>query len=389
MRLNYRIMNKIKVYRTMLDIIGNALTIEDLTKEIYERLRNALKCDRIAFASIEKDEVITFTAASNTKNLKLKAGFREKISQNYFSLKDIKIMYIKDLEAYLRENPFLEGMKLLVEEGMKSIIMIPISIKNIPRGLLFLSSKKIDGFTNVDKEIFVDMKKLLDTAYQKTILTDKLIFASAMSFINLASTKDEETGAHIVRMATYSKLIAEELSMMEYSSMINEAIIDQIYRQAPLHDIGKIGIPDSILLKKGKLDANEFEIMKTHTILGWKVLEAFDKEASKFGRNFFTIGKLIVRHHHERWDGKGYPDGLSGQQIPLCARIAAVADVFDALTTRRPYKVPFDFDSSFEMILPESGSHFDPLVVKAFQNKRETIKMFYDEFKVQKPSEYT
>ncbi|MGC8611137.1 MAG: HD-GYP domain-containing protein [Athalassotoga sp.] len=386
-----KIVDRYKVYKIMKEITFNAMTVEDLTRGIYNNLKNILKFNRIAFASVEGDRIVAFAAFSDSKTLKLNSGFSQKIHQNSLSkIKKDEIRYIKDLEEHLRENPKSESTKLLVEEGMNSSITIPIFIGDEVRGFLFMNSFEKDGFKDLDKEIIEQIRDILNISYQKTILTTKMVIAAATSFTKLSEKRDNETGAHIVRMATYSKIIGEGLSRHKvYSSFIDESLLNEIYLQAPLHDIGKIGIPDYILLKKGKLSQEEFEIMKTHTVIGWEILDQFDVEASKFGRNFFTIGKLIARSHHERWDGKGYPDGLSGGKIPLCARIVAVGDVFDALTTRRPYKAPFDFEDAFEMILSESGTHFDPEVIKAFEEQKESIRDFYEEFKKENPSEYT
>ncbi|BBJ28932.1 HD-GYP domain-containing protein [Athalassotoga saccharophila] len=385
-----KVLERYEIYNIMRNITIEAVTIEDLTRGMYENLKNVLKFNRIAFASVEEDRTVAFVAFSDSKILKLRSGFSQKIGQNSLSkIKKDEIRYIKDLEAHLRENPHSESTRLLVEEGMRSSVTIPIFIENSVRGFLFLNSFEKDGFNDVDKESFNQIRDILNIAYQKTILTTKLVTAAATSFTELSEKRDEETGAHIVRMATYSRIIAEGLSYQkEYASLIDENFLNEIYRQAPLHDIGKIGIPDHILLKKGKLTPEEFEIMKTHTVIGYDILQDFDDEASKFGRNFFTLGKLIARYHHERWDGKGYPDGLVGGKIPLCARIVAVGDVLDALTTRRPYKAPFDFETSFSMILSENGTHFDPSVIKVFEGQKEKIRNVYEEFKRENPSEY-
>ncbi len=379
-----------EIYEVMRKVTAESITIEDLTREMYENLKDILKFNRVSFASVEDDRIVAFVAFTDSKVLKLKSGFSQKIGENSLGkIKKGEIRYIKDLEEHLKEHPNSQSTRLIVEEGMRSSITIPIFINDSVRGFLFMNSFKKDGFKDANREIFDQINDILNIAYQKTILTTKLVTAVATSFTALSEKRDEETGAHIIRMATYSRMIAEGLSYQkEYASLIDENLLNEIYRQAPLHDIGKIGIPDYILLKKGKLTAEEFEIMKTHTIIGYEVLEKFDEEASKFGRNFFTIGKLIARYHHERWDGKGYPDGLAGGKIPFCARIVAVGDVLDALTTRRPYKAPFDFETSFSMILSESGTHFDPSVIKAFEDQKENIRNVYEKFKRANPSEY-
>ena len=183
----------------------------------------------------------------------------------------------------------------------------------------------------------------------------------------LAETRDNETGAHLLRMRDYSVLLAQSLQRdSAYCRAINGDFLRQLYRSAPLHDIGKIGIPDSILLKPGRLTTDEMRVMQRHTIIGAEVLEkaAMNSPAG----DFLSMATSIARSHHERWDGAGYPDGLCGEQIPLAARIVAVADVYDALTTERPYKQAWSPEAARQEILNQVGRHFDPIIVEAFRN---------------------
>ncbi|MBW1734977.1 MAG: response regulator [Deltaproteobacteria bacterium] len=167
-----------------------------------------------------------------------------------------------------------------------------------------------------------------------------------------AEYKDEETGAHILRMSHFSAAVARQMGL-------NQKIVEAILYSAPMHDVGKIGIPDRILLKPGKLDPDEREIMQQHAAMGGKILAGSDA-------GFIKLAEVIALTHHEKWDGSGYPEGLKGKEIPLVGRIVAIADVFDALTSRRPYKEPFSVKKSFGIIREGSGSHFDPDVVRAF-----------------------
>ncbi len=181
----------------------------------------------------------------------------------------------------------------------------------------------------------------------------------------LAESRDNETGEHLDRMCEYVKVIAEELSKIpKYSHVIDTAYINNIYAAAPLHDVGKVGIPDNILLKPGKLTSEEFEIMKRHTSIGADTLRAVLKEHPR--NEFIRLGIEIAESHHERWDGAGYPNGLVGDEIPLAGRILAVADVYDALTSKRCYKEAFTHERSFNIICEGQGSHFDPEIVNAF-----------------------
>ncbi|MFZ3046358.1 MAG: two-component system response regulator [Desulfatirhabdiaceae bacterium] len=178
--------------------------------------------------------------------------------------------------------------------------------------------------------------------------------------------KDEDTGAHIKRMSHYSAALACHMGLGKHT-------VEIILYAAPMHDLGKIGIPDRILLKPAKLDPNEWEIMKLHTVIGAHILKGSDAE-------FIRLGESIAQSHHEKWDGSGYPNHLKGTEIPIEGRITAIADVFDALTSKRPYKKPFSVEKSLAIIREGRGSHFDPDVADAFfaiQDRILTIKNHY------------
>jgi len=195
---------------------------------------------------------------------------------------------------------------------------------------------------------------------------DLAIFALA----KLADSRDPETGEHLDRMRTYCRILAEHLSEEgPYVDQIDEKFVDNIYRSSPLHDIGKVGIPDAILLKPGRLTPEEFEIMKRHASIGAEALSG----AASMGNCgcFLDMAIDIARCHHERFDGSGYPGGLAGFDIPLSARIAALADVYDALTSARVYKAAFSPEKAAGMIEEEEGRHFDPAIVAAFRETRE------------------
>jgi two-component system, response regulator RpfG len=179
--------------------------------------------------------------------------------------------------------------------------------------------------------------------------------------------RDEETGYHLVRMARYSRLIADTIGLER-----DEA--ESIELAAPLHDIGKIGIPDHILLKSGKLDRGEGQVMQRHPLIGHEILKG---SASKYVR----MGSLIALGHHEKYDGSGYPNGLVADHIALCARIVAVADVYDALTSARPYKQAWSAEQAFEFLDSQRGKHFDPQLVDAFSGVREEVARIQQELR--------
>ena len=189
---------------------------------------------------------------------------------------------------------------------------------------------------------------------------------SIHALARLAETRDPETGNHLHRTQGYVRTLAGRLrDHPRFAGALTGPAIDHLARSAPLHDIGKVGIPDHILLKPGKLTAEEWGIMQTHAAIGAEAIAQAERDAEK-PVAFLGFAKEIARHHHERWDGSGYPDRLGGDDIPLSARLMALADVFDALISRRVYKPPFPFAVARDMIAAERGRHFDPDVTDAF-----------------------
>lgn len=190
--------------------------------------------------------------------------------------------------------------------------------------------------------------------------------ATIRAMASLAETRDNETGNHIRRTQHYVEALARKLQdHPRFKDELTDAAIETIFKSAPLHDIGKVGIPDRILLKPGKLTPEEFEIMKTHTTLGRDAIVAAETDAM-LDNPFFRYAKEITYSHQEKWDGSGYPEGLMGNTIPLSARLMAVADVYDALISERVYKSAFTHETAVEIIRDGRGSHFDPDMVDAF-----------------------
>jgi putative two-component system response regulator len=183
---------------------------------------------------------------------------------------------------------------------------------------------------------------------------------------SLAETRDNETGNHIRRTQNYVKALAEHLKdHPRFRHFLSDSIIQQLYKSAPLHDIGKVGIPDHILLKPSRLTPEEFEMMKTHTTLGRDAIIQAEK-ALGMTVDFLQLAKEIAYSHQEKWDGSGYPEGLSGDEIPISARLMALADVYDALISRRVYKEPMSHEEAVAILQAGRGSHFDPDIVDAF-----------------------
>lgn len=244
-------------------------------------------------------------------------------------------------------NNELELRYQALDAGVNDFLIKPIDkIEFLARTRNMLALRKSQRFLE-DKAIWLDesVKKATAEILERERET---IFRLSKA----AESRDPETGAHIVRMANYSKIIAEQLGLSAADQQL-------ILETAPMHDVGKVGIPDSILLKPGKLTADEFSVMKQHTRLGYEILAGSSS-------NLLTAGAEIALAHHEKFDGSGYPNGLAGENIPLFARIVAVADVFDALTSERPYKKAWVNEQALAHLREGAGKHFDPLCVDAF-----------------------
>ena len=254
------------------------------------------------------------------------------------------------------------------EAGACDCIAKPADIVEVRSRIhLHLRQCEIDGAAEIQRQIKeghrAQMRQLAAQQAQEVIATqDIAVFALA----GIAESRDQETGDHLERMRAYSQLLAEELQLRgPYTDEIDQQFLSDLYRSSPLHDIGKVGIPDAILQKPDALTDEEMQVMRRHAVIGANILDKAVMQ-SQFG-SFLAMGAAIARFHHERWDGKGYPAGLIGKEIPLPARIVTVADVFDALTSKRPYKEAFSPFEAKQMIEEGDGTQFDPAVVDAFR----------------------
>ncbi len=200
-----------------------------------------------------------------------------------------------------------------------------------------------------------------------------------MGFANLIENRDDNTGGHVKRTSAYVKLIAEEMASKGlYSNVLTKDYIDSLLKAAPMHDIGKISVPDAILQKPGMLDDDEYLKMKLHAIKGGQIIQEAYKNLGN--EDFQQMAFEVARYHHEKWNGKGYPDGLTGEKIPLCARIMAVADVFDAVSEKRCYRDAMPLDKCFDIIRSGSGDAFDPVVADTFVAMRDKVEKLHAEF---------
>ena len=239
---------------------------------------------------------------------------------------------------------------------------------NKPLNTVVFKARVLNLLTNHQNRILLeDRAKLLQSEVDKA--TKNLLDREHETLQILGKTaefKDPETASHVARVARYSKLLAKEYGLSEKEQ-------DIIFYAAPFHDLGKVGIEDKILLKPGKLDEEEYKIMKTHAQMGYEILKDSKSE-------YLQAGAVIALTHHEKWNGSGYPNNLAGENIHVFGRIVSIADVFDALTSFRPYKKAWSFEDALNYLDEKSGTDFDPKMVNIFKEKIEDVKIIYNEF---------
>jgi len=225
------------------------------------------------------------------------------------------------------------------------------------------------------KDFLKDQNAFLEGEVEKRTKEVQVVQdVTIMAMGSLAETRDNETGNHIRRTQHYVRALAKQLQKNgKFSRYLDDATVEMLFKSAPLHDIGKVGIPDRILLKPGKLTPEEFEIMKTHTTLGRDAILAAEKSLDT-PSSFLRYAREIAHYHQEKWDGSGYPDGLKGEQIPISARLMAIADVYDALISRRVYKPAYPHEKAVEIIREGRDKHFDPDMTDAFLEMTEAFR---------------
>jgi response regulator RpfG family c-di-GMP phosphodiesterase len=233
-------------------------------------------------------------------------------------------------------------------------------------GVLF----DITSYINWNEELqetVEELKSLNEKLTSTTSMLRKTQTTAMKSLAKLAEYRDMETGNHLHRICEFNRLITDQVHERQpYSFHIAEEYVQDIYLSGMLHDIGKVGVPDQILLKHGSLSGDEWDVMKKHTLWGWDLLREADLELGE--QSFLTLASRIALSHHERFDGNGYPKKLKGEDIPLSARISAISDVYDALTSKRPYKEAWPHERAVEEIVRQRGDQFDPALVDIFEN---------------------
>ncbi|AGK96274.1 HD domain-containing phosphohydrolase [Clostridium pasteurianum] len=382
------VFDKLKSLINIIEDLSKNLPFKDILDKIFNSFQEYVPYTYIGVALIEDDgQFIKASYASAGKeheNLsKRMLGIKAKIISTSLHkiLKDKKARLINDLEEYVKGKNIREYNKILLEEGIKSSITFPLINNDKPIGIIFFSSNQKNIYKKEHIEFLKIVANSIMLSLEEDILIEDMVVSSTLALAVLTEERDPETGEHLDRMKIYSRMLAEYLSKEDkYKDTIDMTYINSIERFSPLHDIGKVAIRDDILLKPGKLTEEEFKIMKTHTTYGGKVLRLADENLMKKGRSVFKMAIEIAEGHHEWWNGTGYPYGRNGEEIPLSARIVSIADVFDALTSKRPYKKAFSFEDSIEIIAQDTGKHFDPYITEVFFKNIDKFRVRYKRF---------
>lgn len=346
-------------------VINRTKSLDDLLESMANFARDILQADRCSIFIYDKNkDELWSKVAHEVHPIRISA---KKGLAGYAALsKETQIV----VDAY---NDYRFNREVDKKTGYltQTILSVPLLDNHENTIGVFQALNKKQGiFTNVDAELLLLISNYAASAIENAILYDKLRDTQTKIINKLASAaefKDQETSKHTKRVGLYSALLAEKYGLTHDD-------ISKIELAAPMHDAGKIGIADKIMLKPDKLTFEEFEIMKTHTKLGHDLL--FDEE-----NEYLKAAALIALEHHEKWDGSGYPHGKKGEEISIFGRIVAIADVFDALISVRPYKEPWSFERAHALLNENSSTHFDPVLIKLFNENIEKIHTIYQELK--------
>lgn len=348
--------------------MGSGDSLEQLVEQLYDLLSGSVPCDRVAMAFLDPiGNVIAESAFTVMDRVYLDPGFTERLENTTLGrvAEQRTPRIINDLQYHYDYVHSSRPTEWLLREGLRANITMPIILGDECIGFLFVTSRDANVYTQEHADFLAHVTNLLGDKLYSSYKVQQLIAKTAEGFVTLTREKDNETSNHIVRMSRYSYLIAKQL--FSYGHSITPRFMREILWFAPLHDIGKIGIPDDVLTKPGALNESEWNQMKQHVSIGENVIGSMNRGLKgAIAQGILDTGFEIVSTHHERWDGNGYPRGLVGEAIPLAGRIVAVADVFDALTSRRPYKPAFSVERALNILREERGKHFDPEVLRAF-----------------------
>jgi HD-GYP domain-containing protein (c-di-GMP phosphodiesterase class II) len=329
--------------------------------------------ERIACALYDPEDGLLRTFINSTRNGEVLRAYQYKLSDSEslsYLARTRELRLLDDLQNQL--TPTTAHSSYVLREGYASSFTVPMVHQGDFLGFLFFDSRTSGTFTtHVQRELLL-YASIVTMAIVNELVAVRSIVSTVQIARDFTQLRDLETGAHLERMARYARLITR--SLVEPLDLSDE-YVEHVFLYAPLHDIGKIGIPDRVLLKPGKLDPDEWEVMKTHTTKGREMVDQITADLRLDNLPADTVLRTIVELHHEKLDGSGYPYGLKGSEIPLEARIVAVADIFDALTSARPYKTPWSVDRALDHLRSEvADGRLDGACVEAFEANRDEIE---------------
>lgn len=368
-------------------LLNRGKKTEEIFKLLNDTLKNSLPFNRLTLALIEEStKTVVTKMVESDREVFLKVGVNYPLEES--SLKDVaaskEVLLINDLREYSKEHPKSKSTRMLLDEGMLSALTLPLIINNVVRGFLIFNSESPSVFT---KEHIVFLKSIsgqISFSIQRGELIDQLELhtknlehlvkartheilktqrTTIFALSKLAEARDTETGEHLERIRNFSVLIAQIFKYSGHEQEITNEYLRDLYDSSILHDIGKVGISDTILLKPGPLTPAEYEIIKTHTTIGYNALKLASKDLGE--NSFLKMAMDITLYHHEMYCGGGYPTGIKGNDIPLAARIVTLTDIFDALSSKRPYKEAFSHEKTLK-IMQEEEKRFDPVLFKLF-----------------------
>lgn len=367
------------------DRISQANTLSETLRFVFNEFRTLLPLDWVGMLVMDgRGERFVLQHRFTEGETKLNEGdsFLAAGTMLGRAMEENRPLHLPDLEQLAEEDENAEFAARLAEDGRRSALFFPLSVEGDWSAMVAFAVSARDAYTPEHLELLGNIAVQVAHGFEKTVVTENLVITAVAGLAKLAESRDLDTGDHLTRMARYSALIAEELGREgPYMERVNSDLVRDIFRFAPMHDIGKVGIPDSILLKPGKLGSEEWHEMRRHPSIGGEVLRRCEMQMNAVGHSVFQVAIEIAECHHENFNGTGYPSGLTGENIPLSARVVTAADVFDALTSKRPYKEAWSVEQALILFREDEGQQFDPVVVEAMERAMPRMMEVYMELR--------
>ena len=385
----------------IISLLNQGLDIEEIFDKIDISLKSVIPFNSITLVSLDHDEKSFHVKLSHSDKVSpAKSGFRLKLDETVFHniLRAKDVIIANDIDTFISKLNLPEETREIISKETSSAVIMPLFIENSIKGFLLFLSEEPEPYNEEHLRFLKLIAGQISLSIQRGDLTSQLEMhtkhlehivkvrthellktqkTTIFALSKLAETRDSETGEHLERMRNYCVLLAQIMKYSGEYEAITSEFMRNIYDSCILHDIGKVGIPDVILLKPTALNHEEFEIIKTHTVIGYNALN--DASRTLGDNSFLDMAKDIALYHHERWDGLGYPEGRHGENIPIVARIVTIGDVYDALTSKRPYKEAIPHEETVE-IMRQEAFRFDPRIFKLFLYNHEDFDRIRRQF---------